>query len=212
MSHKYNIDLQTWKRREHFAWFNRFEEPFGGLCVQVDCTTAYEVARHCHYKFSLYYLYCSLQAANSVEPFRYRIEQEQVVCYDRVGADTTILRVDETYGCAHFDYDPDRDRFMTAALSEMERVQQTQGLCMNFVGEDTIYYSTLPWVPFTSVDHPRRFSQPTSVPRITFGQITSQGKHRLLPVDIHFHHALMDGFHVGQFIQCFQRLLNERMG
>ena len=31
---------------------------------------------------------------------------------------------------------------------------------------------------------------------------------REMPVSIHGHHALMDGFHVGQFVDKFQDLLN----
>ena len=29
-----------------------------------------------------------------------------------------------------------------------------------------------------------------------------------MPVSIHVHHALVDGLHVGQYIDCFQELLN----
>jgi len=30
-----------------------------------------------------------------------------------------------------------------------------------------------------------------------------------LPVDVHANHALMDGFHVGKFIERFQELLDQ---
>ena len=30
-----------------------------------------------------------------------------------------------------------------------------------------------------------------------------------MPVSIHVHHALMDGYHVAQFIDKFQKLMNE---
>jgi chloramphenicol O-acetyltransferase type A len=29
-----------------------------------------------------------------------------------------------------------------------------------------------------------------------------------MPVSVHVHHALMDGFHVGQFVEAFQDILN----
>jgi chloramphenicol O-acetyltransferase len=37
---KHLLGLTTWNRREHFAFFSAFEEPFFGLVVTVDCTRA----------------------------------------------------------------------------------------------------------------------------------------------------------------------------
>ena len=34
------IDIDNWKRKEHFLFFSKFEEPFFGVTVKVDCTTA----------------------------------------------------------------------------------------------------------------------------------------------------------------------------
>ena len=91
---KHLIDLETWPRREHFAFFSAFEEPFFGLVANVDCTTAQVEARRLGVSFFLYYLYHALEAANEVEAFRYRIENGQVYCYDRVHASATLGRTD----------------------------------------------------------------------------------------------------------------------
>ncbi|MDB5151098.1 MAG: chloramphenicol acetyltransferase, partial [Mucilaginibacter sp.] len=32
---------------------------------------------------------------------------------------------------------------------------------------------------------------------------------RTMPVSIHVNHALIDGIHVGQYIDCYQELLNK---
>jgi chloramphenicol O-acetyltransferase type A len=50
-------------------------------------------------------------------------------------------------------------------------------------------------------------SKGRSIPKITFGKITRDGEKMWLPVDIHVNHALMDGFHVGKFVERFQELL-----
>jgi len=31
---------------------------------------------------------------------------------------------------------------------------------------------------------------------------------RTMSMSIHVHHGLMDGYHVGQFVDCFQELMN----
>ena len=89
---KHPIDLATWNRREHFAFFSQFEEPFHGLVASVDCTPALAAAKRLGVSFFLYYLHRALQAANAVENLRYRIEDGQVVCYDQVHASATLGR------------------------------------------------------------------------------------------------------------------------
>ncbi len=202
------IDISAWKRREHFEVFRNFDEPLFGITVRVECSEAYKTAKERAFPFSLYYLYLSMKAANEIEEFRYRIEGEKVVCYDSVGAGPTVFREDETYGCAYMPYNKDIEAFMMQAKAENERVKAERGLKFPYAGEDIIHYSTLPWADFTSVNHARILSKGRSIPKITFGKITHDGEKMWLPVDIHVNHALMDGFHVGKFVERFQELLN----
>jgi len=206
---KHEIDLSTWKRREHFEVFKNFDEPLFGITVKVECSAAYKKAKESGYSFSNYYLYLSMKAANEIEEFRYRIEDDKVVCYDSVGAGPTIFRADETYGCGFMPYNEDIEAFMYQASAEVERVKAEQGLKFTHAGEDILHYSTLPWADFTAVNHARRLDVARSIPKITFGKITRTGHEMWLPVDVHVNHALMDGFHVGKFIERFQQLLNE---
>ena len=39
------IDIDNWNRKEHFQFFSKFDEPFFGVTVKVDCTTAYKKAK-----------------------------------------------------------------------------------------------------------------------------------------------------------------------
>jgi len=38
---KTKLDISSWNRKDHFAFFKQFEEPFFGVTVPIDCTTAY---------------------------------------------------------------------------------------------------------------------------------------------------------------------------
>ena len=206
---KREIDLSTWKRREHFEVFRNFDEPLFGITVRVECSAAYKKAKEAGYSFSLYYLYLSMKAANEIEEFRYRIEEDKVYCYDSIGAGPTIFREDETYGCGYMPYNEDIEAFMKQANAEVERVKAELGLKFPYAGEDLIHYSTIPWADFTSVNHARILSKGRSIPKITFGKITRDGNKMWMPVDVHTNHALMDGFHVVKFIERFQELLKE---
>ena len=39
------IDTDSWKRKEHYEFFSRYEEPFFGITTNVDCTKAYKRAK-----------------------------------------------------------------------------------------------------------------------------------------------------------------------
>lgn len=49
----------------------------------------------------------------------------------------------------------------------------------------------------------------TKADTIAKGKMTLENGLRKLPVAVHVHHALMDGFHVAQFVGLFQQLMNK---
>ena len=39
------LNIEEWARKDHFHFFRKFEEPFFGITVEMDCTEAYETAK-----------------------------------------------------------------------------------------------------------------------------------------------------------------------
>lgn len=205
---KTQLDISRWARKDHFNFFRKFEEPFFGVTIPVDCTTAYAKAKEINASFFLYYLHKSLVAANQVEPFRYRISGDDVFVYDQVNASPTINRPDGTFGFAYLEYHERFEEFHTHASRVIDDVRKSTGLVPAISGENVIHYSSVPWLNFTSISHARSFSFNDSIPKISFGKMTEESGRRTMPVSIHVHHALMDGYHVGLFAETFIKLLN----
>jgi chloramphenicol O-acetyltransferase type A len=203
------LDISTWKRKEHFHFFQQFEEPFFGVTAEIDCTRAYEACKSRDCSFFLFYLYKSLLAANFIKPFRYRILDGEVWVYDQVNASPTINRPDGTFGFAYMNFENDFNVFKVNAKIELDRVQNSKGLEPAIAGENVIHYSSLPWIKFTAVSHARSFSFKDSIPKITFGKMTEVGGRKMMPVSIHVHHALMDGWDVGQFLEYYQEVMDQ---
>jgi chloramphenicol O-acetyltransferase type A len=203
------ITLDDWKRKEHFQFFSKFEEPFFGVTINIDCTLAYQQAKEKGNSFFLYYLYRSLKAANEIENFRYRIIDKEVYLFDQINASATINRPDETFGFSYMDYDKNEELFYQNAKEEIVRVQQSKGLIPAGSGENVIHFSAVPWLDFTSLSHARSFTFPDSCPKISFGKVTENNGKKLMSVSIHAHHGLMDGFHIGLIAEKFQKLMNE---
>jgi chloramphenicol O-acetyltransferase type A len=202
---KHQLNINTWNRREHFHFFRQFEEPFFGVSLNLDVTKAYQTAKSLDTSFFLYYLHQSLVAANAVEAFRYRIENEtEVAVYDSINASPTINREDGTFGFGYMSYHADYQIFALDAKKEMERVRANSGLELTASNDNVIHYSLLPWLNFTSLSHARSFSFKDCIPKISFGKMIDSGGKKSMPVSIHVHHALVDGAQVGAFVELFQ--------
>ena len=138
------IDIENWNRKEHFHFFSKFSEPFFGVTVKIECSTAYAKAKEKQVSFFFYYLYRALKAANQIDNFKYRIIDNQAYEFDTVNASPTINRPNGTFGFAYMDFDEDEENFFTKAMEEIEKVQSTNSLLPAVSGENVIHFSAIP--------------------------------------------------------------------
>lgn len=204
------LDIENWNRKEHFLFFKQMEEPFFGITTTIDCTKGYETAKQLGTSFFVYYLHKTIVAVNAIEAFRYRIIEDKIYIYDTIDVSATIMRDDNTFGFSLIEYSLDFQVFAANTFQEIERIKNTPGLfTREFPLDNLIHFSAIPWVNFTSLSHGRSYKFPDSCPKISFGKmmVDENGK-RTMSMSVHVHHGLMDGYHVGQFVECFQELMN----
>lgn len=205
-SERRKIDLETWERRTVLQFFKGFSEPYHGVCVRVDCTETFRYAKEHRLSVFLSLVHRALLAAHQVENFRTRIVGDDVWRYERIHGGSAVGRPNGTIGFGHYEFHENLNEFVTAASLEVERVRQLADL-ERYPEQNVIRFSVLPWLDFTSISHARDFSKADSAPRITFGKITDANGRCTMPVSIHVHHGLVDGLHVGQFVERFEGLL-----
>lgn len=201
------IDLNNYPRKDHFDFFRKFDEPLWGLTFDLDCTSAYQFCKKESVSFYAFYLYRTLQAANQTKEFKHRIIDDDIYEVDSVSASATILRDDHTFGFSLIRFDEDFSTFTENIRKETERVQKQKGLEMkNDI--DVIHISVIPWIRFTSLSHARSFHYKDSIPKISYGKCYENGDRLVMPVSLHVNHALVDGYHAGQFVQRLESLMN----
>ncbi|MBP6040398.1 MAG: chloramphenicol acetyltransferase [Flavobacterium sp.] len=206
---KQKLDLTTWNRKEHFLFFKQMEEPFYGITTTIDCTQAYGKAKTLGVSFFSYYLHKTLSAVNAIENFRYRIIGDEVYIFDVIDASATVMREDTTFGFSYMPYTENPIDFAQIVQTEIERIQTTTGVFTREYPENLIHFSALPWINFTSLSHARSFSWPDSCPKISFGKLTDENGIKSMPISVHVHHGLVDGYHVGLFLDALQQSMNE---
>ena len=204
------LDIENWPRKEHFLFFKQMDEPFFGITTTIDCTKGYEKAKQLGTSFFVYYLHKTLVAVNTIEAFRYRVIDDAIYIYDTIDVSATLMREDKTFGFSLIEYSKDFDVFAANTFKEIERIKNMPGLfTREFPSNNLIHFSAVPWVNFTSLSHARSYAFPDSCPKISFGKmIIDDNGNKTISMSIHVHHGLMDGYHVGLFVDCFQELMN----
>jgi chloramphenicol O-acetyltransferase type A len=204
------LDLESWPRRQTFEFFRKYDNPYFNVCTVLEAGPLVELVRsEPDVSFFLAYLYLSLRAANESEPFRYRLSEGQVLVHERIHAGTTVLLEDESFGFAYFDYTEDFAGFQAAAREALAQLRARKSFDPQDHRTDLIHYSILPWVSFTSFSHARNWSEEDSIPKIVFGKATERNGEWRLPVSVEVHHALMDGLHVGRYLETLQEYCSQ---
>ncbi|MCA9977168.1 MAG: chloramphenicol acetyltransferase [Anaerolineales bacterium] len=203
------INLDTWPRRQHFQLFNQFDYPHFNLCANVDITQWYTAVKANNLNFTIATVYLLARVANEITPFRWRIREGQVIEHDIVHPSHTITTESDLFSFCTIPYDPDFTIFAPRAATTIAHFTQNPTLEDEPGQDNLLYLSAIPWVSFTGLMHPIHMHPVDSVPRIVWGKFFRNGDQWQMPLSVQAHHALLDGFHVGQYFNQVQTYLDE---
>ena len=91
------VDMERDPRREQFAYFRDFANPYLGVTAEVDVTEVLDWTRRTGTSFFLAVLYASVRAANAVPELRRRLRGGAVVEYDQCPSSHTVALPDGSY-------------------------------------------------------------------------------------------------------------------
>ena len=203
------VDLDSWRRRDHYLWFRSYERPFFSVTVEVDVTAAWNRSRKRGApSFFLTSLFPMLKASNEVEAFRLRLRPRGVWRHDRVAVGPTVLRSDQTFGFARLELTSTLTEFVTHGQAAVSHAHAQTGLQeRKNTGDDIVFHSVLPWLRFTSFSNALPGND--SIPRIVFGRCEADRRRVKMPVAVEVHHALVDGLDVARFFEKFTAHLED---
>lgn len=202
------LDLNTWNRKQHFNHFNALADPYFSVTIPFNVTKAYQFSKENGISFFGRYLHDCMKALNSIESFKYRIENDEIVIHDVIHASATIMRRDNTFGFSFIHYTDDLNVFIDNIIEEKKRIEKTGDLFPPQNTIDCIYCSAMPWITFSGHKEPVS-GHKESVPKLAFSKAEEKKGELIMNVAISVNHALVDGYHVGLFADAFQNNLNK---
>lgn len=201
------IPLEDWPRRAALAHFRTLSQPAFSVCVRVDISgLASRAAAHGASPWLAYH-HAALEAANEIDALRQSLTADGVREFSVIHASTTVLRDDGSFGIVSLRREPELAAFAGQARLRVQQARQGRGSLFDGDGDPLppqalVHMTTLPWLAFTSFTHARDAGDDR--PKIAFGRFVQDAGRQWLPVAVDVHHALVDGVHVGRFIERLQ--------
>ena len=200
------IDMENHPRRTHFEYFGSLAYPYMGMTANVDVTNLIRFAKEKGGSTFHAVLWAAAKAANAVPELRQRIVDGKILEYDHCNVGYTVALEDRTFCNCYVESRMSMEEFFVDAKRRQEEAKKHPG----FVNPDEdetglIFTSCVPWVAFTQCVQPVPIPADCN-PRIVFGKYIKEGERTLMPLHIQCNHALVDGWHIGEFYRIFQEI------
>ena len=198
------VDVENWNRKTTYEFFKDYEDPFFNITANLDVTELHRFCKANNLSFSLANLFYSLQTANEIKEFRFRLLNEKPVEFETIHATQTILNDDETFSFCYFENKSNIFEFNENGRSAVGKYKKLKSFDVESNRLDLIYYSVIPWISFTSFKHATRLDRRQTIPRMVFGKMFADAGREKIPHSVEVHHAIADGFHVGKYFLSLQ--------
>lgn len=154
-------------------------------------------------------IYASTHVMNEIKDFRYKIRDGKIILHDSLQPSFTDMESNKNlFKIVTLPLKKDIIEFSNSA----KEVSKNQKEYFPTIAEDQdklIYFSCIPWISFTSISNEIVMNKEDSIPRISFGKYFKQDNKVLLPYSVQVNHMLLDGIHVGKYIEKLQNFIDK---
>ncbi len=190
-------------RRDRFELFNSMENPAINITFNMEVPEFRPFCKangHPPFHFFLYVLFNSLM---KVENFRYRIYKDEVIKIDRLIPSYTVMNQNQVLNFTRFEHSEDLKTFIERSLAAKDESTTADKLlhsATNFSEreiKDYVFVTSIPWLDFTSIQHPVMKFKSADIPSIAWGKFKESGAGKLtMPFSVQAHHGFVDGYHI----------------
>jgi chloramphenicol O-acetyltransferase type A len=202
------IDIDNWKRKDHYNFFKQLDYPHFNICGNLDITNFYKYIKENKLPFFISTLYASTKTANDIREFKLRIREDKVVEHQTVSPSFTVLAEGDVFSFCTSNFIEGFKDFKDNTSREIEKIKSNISIEDEPGRDDLLYITSIPWISFTNITHPIHMNPVDSIPRIAWGKYFEESGKIKLPLSVQAHHALVDGIHVGKFFNTLQEILD----
>jgi len=207
---KFNqIDIEKWDRKEYYIHYMKQLRCTYSLTTNIDITNLRSIIREAGKKIYPVQIFMIATIVNQYKEFRMDTNPSKGLGYwDKVNPSYTIFNKScETFSSIWTAYNRDFNLFYDSCIEDIDKYSQSACLKPKPDEPANVFtISSLPWVNFNGFNI-NVFNEGEYLPPIfTLGKFIETDGKVLMPISIQVHHAVCDGFHIGQFINSLQEL------
>lgn len=191
------------RRRDRFDLFDRMDSPAVNLCFTLDLP---DYRPWCKEQglAPFHVLLCAvLRATLTIENFRYRVFEGEVIRIDRLLPSFTVVNQHDDLNFALFDWSDDLREFVARGIAARAEASSMTALNMRYAAlsprdvKDQVFVTCIPWLDFTSIQHPTAALGSPDIPSLAWGKFRNGPDGRLqVPFSVQAHHGFVDGYHI----------------
>lgn len=191
------------KRRDRFAFFENFASPVLNLTFRLEVSDFLTYCKKKELPPFHFFLFHLFQSVMKVENFSYRIYQDEIIQIARPIPSYTVLNKEGLFNYTRFEYSEEREIFIKRSLMAKEEAMKASQLIHTGAELDErslknyIFITSIPWLDFTSIQHPVFKFKSADIPSIAWGKFTRESDGKIsMPFSVQAHHGFVDGYHI----------------
>lgn len=206
------------KRRDRFEFFESFENPLLNLTFKLEVQDFLPFCKTQNLPPFHFFLYCLNQALMKNENFHYRLYQGKVIKIEKIIASYTVMNEEGLFNYTKFENTSDRELFIQRSLAARDETVKSRALINTGIElseremKDYVFITSIPWLDFTSIQHPVFKFKSADIPSVAWGKFTPDGKGKIsLPLSIQAHHGFVDGYHIHLLAESIKNEISSQM-
>ncbi|MBP7337877.1 CatA-like O-acetyltransferase [Niveispirillum sp.] len=197
-------------RSRQIALFDRYDQPAVNIAAVADCPDFVTPAKDAGIPPFARVLHAVGRASLDVPHMRLRLLEGRVSEVKNLTLSYTVIGRDQNLNFSTIPFVADFRDFLKNYLADREIARNAVELRLTpLTNRDYIFATCLPWLRFTSIQHPMARFGDCSIPNVAIGKFGFAQGRVDFPVAVQAHHGLIDGLHIAQFIARLEEVLAE---
>jgi chloramphenicol O-acetyltransferase type A len=200
------LDPTKWPRMPYFYYFTKMAPTSFSITQMLDITVMHARTHTLNLRLFPAYLYAASRVIAEMPELRLARVDDQLGHYDLLHPNYTLIRGDHSMLTCWTHYTPNFTTFYRQFLTDEAAALQINAGPVGKAAApaNSFQCGMLPWSHFTSY---------TPLPQnglASFAPVLQAGRYvdGQMPLSVTVNHAVADGYHVGQFFDRMQKLLN----
>lgn len=198
-------EIDNFDRENIFRHYHICDNPFLNITTKVDVTN---IVNYCKKYKNFYatmgYLIC--KAANKIDNFKYRFQDNKFYYCDELITNYTDLYSDGNIGYYDVEYSDDYQSYIDNFKKVKEKFLKDNNYETNNKLNE-IWLSCNPWMKCTSIISP--FNKNCLIPQIIWDKYELENDKYYVNLTMVIHHGFADGYHISKFLNLLEENIRE---